>query len=218
MCGNTTPAGRSVFTKFRVFPISTSVDITVYQHGKNALHFFYNIAKKNTKLLQCMSGGKFSVFISSYVNTALDQSAIRIHKCYVIKKVSRRLYFLVQLKRAKLPSEDLVQFYITCIRAVIDYAIPAFYHSLPQYLKSELIRLEKRALSIIIPREDYQTATNKLGIKPLQIHHEHLCEKLFQAAIFDPSHKISKLLPRKPEAKYDLRKNRTFEAPRTRTN
>ena len=31
-----------------------------------------------------MSGGKFSVFTSSYVNTALNQSAIRIHKCYII--------------------------------------------------------------------------------------------------------------------------------------
>ena len=30
-CGNTTPAGRSVFIQFRIFPISTSVDITVYQ-------------------------------------------------------------------------------------------------------------------------------------------------------------------------------------------
>ena len=30
LCGNTTPAGRSVFTQFRVFPIFTSVDITVY--------------------------------------------------------------------------------------------------------------------------------------------------------------------------------------------
>ena len=29
---------RSVFTQFRVFPISTSVDITVYQHGKNVLY------------------------------------------------------------------------------------------------------------------------------------------------------------------------------------
>ena len=74
-----------VFTKFRVFPISTSVDITVYQHGKNVLYFFDNIAQKSTKLFQCMSGGKFSVFTSSYVNTALDQSAIRIHKCYNIK-------------------------------------------------------------------------------------------------------------------------------------
>ena len=46
LCGNTTPAGRSVFTQFRVFPIFTSVDITVYQYGKNVLYFFYNIAQK----------------------------------------------------------------------------------------------------------------------------------------------------------------------------
>ena len=38
-------AGRSVFTQFRVFPIFTSVDITVYQYGKNVLYFFYNIAQ-----------------------------------------------------------------------------------------------------------------------------------------------------------------------------
>ena len=35
---------RSVFTQFRVFPIFTSVDITVYQYGKSVLYFFYNIA------------------------------------------------------------------------------------------------------------------------------------------------------------------------------
>ena len=46
LCGNTTPAGRSVFTQFRVFPIFTSVDITEYQYGKNVLYFFYNIAQR----------------------------------------------------------------------------------------------------------------------------------------------------------------------------
>ena len=46
LCGNTTPAGRSVFTQFRVFPTLTSVDITVYQYGKNVLYFFYNIAQR----------------------------------------------------------------------------------------------------------------------------------------------------------------------------
>ena len=124
--------------------------------------------------------------------TITNQLTWNAHIGKVIKKASRKLYFIVQLKRAKLPSEDLVQFYITC--------------------------MEKTALSIIIPREDYETATNKLRIKPLQIHHEHLCEEPFQAAIFNPSQKISKLLPRKHEAKYDLRKNRTIEAPRTRNN
>ena len=79
-----TLTGRSVFTKFRVFPISTSVDITVYLYRKNVLYFFYNIAQENTKLLQWMSKGKFSVFTSSYVNTAINQSAFRIPKCYII--------------------------------------------------------------------------------------------------------------------------------------
>ena len=34
LCGNTTPEGRSVFAQFRVCPISTSVDITIYQYEK----------------------------------------------------------------------------------------------------------------------------------------------------------------------------------------
>ena len=39
LCGNTTPAGRSVFIQFRVFPIFASVDITVYQYGKKCFIF-----------------------------------------------------------------------------------------------------------------------------------------------------------------------------------
>jgi hypothetical protein len=37
----------------------------------------------------------------------------------------------------------------------MDYAVPTFYHALPQYFKNELIRVEKRAISIINPAMDY---------------------------------------------------------------
>ena len=74
-----------------------------------------------------------------------------LHIDEVIKKASKRLYFLVQLKRARGPPSDLVLFYTACIRSIIDYAIPAFYHALPQYLKNELVRLQTRAISIIVP-------------------------------------------------------------------
>ena len=37
------------FTQFRVFPIFTSVDITVYQYGLNVLYLFYNTAQRNIK-------------------------------------------------------------------------------------------------------------------------------------------------------------------------
>jgi hypothetical protein len=36
-------------TTVRVFPISTSVDMTIYQYGKNVLYLFYNIAQRNIK-------------------------------------------------------------------------------------------------------------------------------------------------------------------------
>ena len=68
------PTGRSVFTKFRVFPIYNIAQV----------YYIYNIAQENTKLFQWMSKGKFSMFTSSYVNTAINQSAFRILKCYII--------------------------------------------------------------------------------------------------------------------------------------
>ena len=44
LCENTPPFGRRVSTQFLVFPISTRVDITVYQHGKCFIFLKYNIA------------------------------------------------------------------------------------------------------------------------------------------------------------------------------
>ena len=74
LCGN------CVFTQFRVFPIFTSVDTTVYQYGKNVLYFFYNIAQRTLKEEWREI---FRVDICN-INTALSQSAFRIYKCYII--------------------------------------------------------------------------------------------------------------------------------------
>ena len=57
------------------------------------------------------------------------------HITEVIKKAAKRLYFLIQLKRARVSQKDLCLFYVTCVRSVIDYAVPVFHYSLPAYLK-----------------------------------------------------------------------------------
>jgi hypothetical protein len=50
---------------------STSVDITIYQYGKNVLYFFYNIAvskaRRIRKISLFTSGGKFPVLTLSYI-------------------------------------------------------------------------------------------------------------------------------------------------------
>jgi hypothetical protein len=93
--------GRSVFIQFRVFPTSTSVDITIYQYGKNVLYFFYNLAMSKARRIRKISvftsGGKFPVLTLSYINTALSQSAFRIYKCYIIKRYITFLLRMTQI-------------------------------------------------------------------------------------------------------------------------
>ena len=63
------------------------------------------------------------------------------HVNRVVKKASKKLYFLVQLKRARLPPSDLVLFYLSCVQSTVGNGVPAFYNALPQYLKNELVRI-----------------------------------------------------------------------------
>ena len=64
----------------------------------------------------------------------------------ICNKVAARFYFLRQLNRAKVPTNDLLSFYTTCIRPVAEYACPVFHTALLQYLSDRLERLQKRAL------------------------------------------------------------------------
>ena len=92
------------------------------------------------------------------MNSVLTRNA---HIEEVIKKANKKLYFLVQLRRAKVPLKELVLFYTTCacVQSIIDYAIPAFYHALAKYLTMELVRLEKRAIAIMNPGTHYDVAS-----------------------------------------------------------
>jgi hypothetical protein len=55
LCENTPPFGRRVSTQFLVFPISTRVDITVYQHGKCFIFLKYHITQTNLTIWSCCS-------------------------------------------------------------------------------------------------------------------------------------------------------------------
>ena len=91
----------------------------------------------------------------------------------VIKKASKRLYFLVLFKRAKVTCADLRLFYTTCIRSVLDYAVPVFYYSLPKYLTHELERIQKRALVIMCPGLNYNEAITRMDLVSLNEHHRN---------------------------------------------
>ena len=136
----------------------------------------------------------------------------------VIKNAAKRLYFLVQLKRAKVPCNDLGLFDITCVRSVLDYAIPVYYYSLPKYLVNELEPVQKRALKIMSPSLSYGEALTHMEIAPLSVHHSNICATLFNEILSDSDHRLRALLPPSHQAcKYSLRRTRKFDIPKINT-
>ena len=54
-----------------------------------------------------------------------------VHVLELVKRASCRWYFLRQLKRSQVIPEELMLFYITCIRSNLEYACPEFHRALP---------------------------------------------------------------------------------------
>ena len=86
---------------------------------------------------------------------------------------------MVQFKRAKVTLTDLGLFYSSCIRSIMDYAVPGFHFSLAKYLMQELERIQKRAMSIICPGVSYHEALVIMNFKELATHHDEISESLF---------------------------------------
>ena len=83
--------------------------------------------------------------------TISNDSRWNAHVSEWIEKANKRVYFLVLLKRAKVPVLDIVNFYCTCIRSILEYCSTTFHYALPAYLNDDLERIQRRALSIISP-------------------------------------------------------------------
>ena len=139
-----------------------------------------------------------------------------VHVEQAIKKANERLYFLVQLRRAGVGAESLIKFYCTVMRPVLEYGAHVFHHKLQGYLREDLERLQKRALSIIAPDLPYQLCLDSFELESLNVRREKLCCKLFNE-ISDEQHNLHNLLPRRHHSSYNLKRQRTFSLPGFKT-
>ena len=142
------------------------------------------------------------------------------HVDSIVRKASKHMYFLRQLKRANVSCDDLVQYYCPCIRPVVEYASPVFHYALPAYLNDELERIQKRALSIITSSDTpYGDALEHIRISTLAHRRRDMCNTIFNSIVNNPDHKLYNLLPT-PNAncEHSLRYNREFNNPICKTN
>ena len=102
------------------------------------------------------------------------------HVDAITSKAPRRLYLLSQLKRASISSDDLLAFYCSVIRSVLEFSCQLFHCSLPKYLSDEIECIQRRAMRIICPSLSYCEALNKAGIVTLSKRCESFAIKLFE--------------------------------------
>lgn len=144
-----------------------------------------------------------------------------LHVDNIIKKASKKLYFLIQLKRAGVHQNELVLFYSACIRSCIEYAAPVFHYALPTFLCNNLERVQKRACKIILGYGNYSSydeALVELNLPSLVTRRESLCRKLFTKTRNDKSSKLFDLLPPEVTHSYSLRKPNLFNQVKFNTN
>ena len=126
------------------------------------------------------------------------------------KKGAKRLYFLLQLKRAKVQAEEPVQFYVACIQSVSPYGCQVCHFSLPQYLTITFERKLKRALRIIFGYEVHcSDALSRSGLVTLEQRRTELCKKLFNKIGENPLHILHPLIPFKEGPSKALRNSRS---------
>ena len=89
------------------------------------------------------------------------------------------------------------------------------FNALPKYLKDELVRVEKRAMSIICPGLPYQEAIELMNIVPIVDFITGLCSNTFDTIIKDPEHRLNRLIQFSGPSRYSLRCNRRIIVPRS---
>ena len=137
------------------------------------------------------------------------------HIDQAIKKASKRMYFLIQLRRAKVPRNEIILFYASCIGSVLTYESPVFFYALPMYLKKDLReRVEKRALAIICPGLSQMDALQLSNIVSINDYIAGLCNKTFTSIVNDPTHRLHSMLQFRESSRYELRHKRRFVVPK----
>jgi len=141
------------------------------------------------------------------------------HVDAISAKVASRLYFLKQLKRTGVSLSDLLCFYTTVVRPVLEYACPVWHSSLTVAQSNVLESLQKRALRIIYGSDNSTINMVWAGIDTLATRRELLSAKFFKRHVLDCNSSLNYLLPAKrdPNILEKLRDGKPYEHLKTRT-
>ena len=115
-----------------------------------------------------------------------------------MSKATQRLYFLKHLRRAGVPNVQLLHFYLTVIRPILEYVCPVWNHSITKSQSERLESIQKRALNIIYNYTidlSYCQALFISDIQSLADRRDHMSREFFTSIICPGSSLHSRLPP-----------------------
>jgi len=138
------------------------------------------------------------------------------HVNKIVKKANVKLFFIRQLKRARVLPGDIVSTFLAVVRPVLEYACQVWHAGLTTEQHNALEKIQERALRIAAPGMSYPEALTHYDIPTLLERRNVLCKRLFTDMKKD-THKLHGLLPPKRERHYSTRCSLTYALPKIRT-
>ena len=166
---------------------------------ENASRIGMKVNHAKTQLL-CMSSYDTTSLISSGDNQIDSQNTMKIlgyvldnrggavaHISDLYKRVGRRSWTLIHLRRAGVEKEKLVIIYTSLIRPIIEYALQMYHHLLSNEQSEKIESLQRNALKIILrPWVSYREALQRTGIRRLSDRRTDICVKFAKKTLANP--------------------------------
>ena len=101
------------------------------------------------------------------------------------------------MKRSSLSSDDLLYFYTTFTRPILEYACPAWHNSLTNEQTRQIESVKKRELSIIFGHRwaHYDKLCSDNRMSTLYSRRVELCRSFFNQSVIDKNSCLHYLLP-----------------------
>jgi hypothetical protein len=120
----------------------------------------------------------------------------------ICSKANIRVYLLKHLKRSGVDLDDILHFYYSVVRPVLEYACPAWHTGLTRDQSDRLEAVQKRSLSIIFNMsvsENYEEFCSSNGIETLAKRRDNLCRRFFFKCVANENSCLHYLLPTSKE-------------------
>ena len=96
---------------------------------------------------------------------------------FICKKAYRNMWVIRRMKNLGLDMFTLVDYYMKEVRVHVELAVPVWHSGLTCKLSADIERVQRVAVNIMVDNAHYEQACAMLGLKPLYVQRQELCER-----------------------------------------